>query len=44
MIILAFLKNGLAMLSIRGDWALCVTGIVLLLGILLNRALEVKTE
>lgn len=43
-IILAFLKNGLAMLSIRGDWALCVTGIVLLLGILLNRALEVKTE
>ncbi len=43
-IILAFLKNGLAMLSIRGDWALCVTGIVLLLGILLNRVLEVKAE
>lgn len=43
-VILAFLKNGLAMLSIRGDWALCVTGIVLLLGILLNRALEVRQE
>ena len=43
-IILALLKNGLAMMSVSGDWALIVTGAVLLIGMLLNRLLENRYE
>lgn len=41
-IVLALMKNGLAMLGVRNDWALLVTGLIVLFSMLLNRAMEKK--
>ncbi|HWQ77750.1 MAG TPA: ABC transporter permease [Anaerovoracaceae bacterium] len=42
--ILAILNNGLTMISVRGDWALFITGIFILASILLNRILGKNVE
>ena len=43
-VILALLKNGLAMMSVRGDWAMIVTGAVLVIGMLFNRLFEKQND
>lgn len=43
-VILALMKNGLAMLGVRNDWALFMTGLIVLLSMVLNQAMEKKKE
>lgn len=43
-VVLALMKNGLAMLDIRNDWALFVTGFIVLASMLLNQVMQRQSD